>query len=319
MGISTKFWLVTAIALVVIGIIVFAVIMSGYNWDFSELSTVEYEKNTFEIDEEFDSISINTDTSDIIFVISDDVCKVECYEQKKVKHSAKVIEGRLNIDVTDNREWYEYIGINFGSPKITVYLPHNEYISLVIKESTGKIEIPKDCKFEEVDISLSTGDVNFLASAKDLVKIKTSTGNIYAENISAGALELSASTGKITVLNATCEGDIKINVSTGKISLSDAVCKSLISNGSTGDILLKNVIANEEFSIKRSTGNVRFDGSDAAEICVVTDTGDVTGALLTDKVFITKTDTGSIDVPKTVSGGKCEIITDTGDIRINIK
>ena len=51
---------------------------------------------------------------------------------------------------------------------------------------------------------------------------------------------------------------------------------------------------------------------------VETDTGDVTGSLLSDKVFITKSDTGSIDVPKTVTGGKCEITTDTGDIKIEI-
>ena len=71
--------------------------------------------------------------------------------------------------------------------------------------------------------------------------------------------------------------------------------------------------------IKRSTGDVKFDGSDAAEIFIKTDTGDVTGSLLTDKVFITQTDTGNIDVPKTVNGGRCEISTDTGDIKISVK
>ena len=73
------------------------------------------------------------------------------------------------------------------------------------------------------------------------------------------------------------------------------------------------------FSIERSTGDVRFTDCDAAEICVKTDTGDVTGSLLSDKVFITNTDTGSVNVPETISGGKCEIITDTGDIKITIK
>ncbi len=56
----------------------------------------------------------------------------------------------------------------------------------------------------------------------------------------------------------------------------------------------------------------------AGEIFVETDTGDVTGSLLTDKVFITQTDTGSIDVSKIADGGKCEISTDTGDIRITM-
>lgn len=35
--------------------------------------------------------------------------------------------------------------------------------------------------------------------------------------------------------------------------------------------------------------------------------------------MITETNTGSIHVPKTVTGGKCEIITSTGDIQIAIQ
>ena len=35
-------------------------------------------------------------------------------------------------------------------------------------------------------------------------------------------------------------------------------------------------------------------------------------------LFITNTDTGNVDVPKTVSGGKCEVVTDTGNIKITI-
>ena len=82
---------------------------------------------------------------------------------------------------------------------------------------------------------------------------------------------------------------------------------------------MKNVVATGTISIKSDTGDVRFEGSDAIEISVKTDTGDVTGTLLSEKVFITETSTGSINVPKTTSGGKCEITTSTGDINISIK
>ena len=88
--------------------------------------------------------------------------------------------------------------------------------------------------------------------------------------------------------------------------------------GTTGNIALDNVIAADKLSITRSTGNVSFDGSDAAEITVRTDTGNITGRLLTDKVFIAASDTGSVEVPRTVTGGRCEIDTDTGNIRIEI-
>ena len=82
--------------------------------------------------------------------------------------------------------------------------------------------------------------------------------------------------------------------------------------------MLKNVIANEKFDIERSTGDVKLELCDAAEILIRTDTGSVTGSLMSDKVFIVSADTGRVNVPKTTSGGVCQITTDTGDIRITI-
>jgi DUF4097 and DUF4098 domain-containing protein YvlB len=61
---------------------------------------------------------------------------------------------------------------------------------------------------------------------------------------------------------------------------------------------------------------VNFNACDATEIFVKTSTGNVAGSLLSSKVFIANTSTGSIDVPKTTSGGRCEIITSTGNIKI---
>ncbi len=318
----TKVWLVIAASLVLLGCILFVGVMTTLNWDFMKLSTTKYETNTYEISEAFDGISVNTDTADIAFMLSDDgICRVECHEDANAKHSVTVENGTLTVELIDERSVYYfigYIGLNFDTPKITVYLPKMEYESLHIKESTGDIEIPKDFNFIDVDISLSTGDVTFNASASELIKTKTSTGDICVENIVAGSLDLTVSTGKVTVSGVICEGDVTVGVSTGKAKLTDITCKSVISNGSTGDILLKDVIATEKFSIERSTGDVKFDGSDAAEIFVQTDTGDVTGSLLTDKVFIIQTDAGNVDIPKTVDGGICEIITDTGDIELDI-
>lgn len=85
-------------------------------------------------------------------------------------------------------------------------------------------------------------------------------------------------------------------------------------NGASGVAML----AAEKFSVERSTGDVKFNRCDATTIYVKTDTGDVTGNLLSSKVFITNTDTGIVDVLQTVDGGKCEIITNTGDIELDI-
>ena len=145
-----------------------------------------------------------------------------------------------------------------------------------------------------------------------------STGDIYVESISANSLDITVSTGKVTVSNVTCDADMTIGVSTGNTYLTDIVCKNLISTGSTGDLSLKYVISTEKISIERSTGDVTLDRSDATEIFITTTTGKVEGSLLANKIFIANTNTGHVDVPSSVTGGKCEITTCTGDIKITI-
>ncbi len=310
--------LVIATSLILIGAIIFSGVMMSLDWDFSKISTVKYETNEYEISDSYKNIKVITDTADITFIPSENT-KVVCYEETKLKHSVTVQDDTLVIEEIYTKKWYENIGINFGTPKITVYIPEGEYGNLTIKTSTGDTDIPKGFTFENIDISQTTGSVKCLASSNGDIKIRTSTGNIKVEDITAGSFDLKVSTGDINVTNAECVGDFLVKVSTGKVKLENVKCNDIISSGDTGDITLKNVIADEKIDLKRSTGDVKFDGCDASELIILTDTGDVKGTLLSDKVFIVKTDTGSIKVPETVSGGKCKITTDTGDIKIEIK
>ena len=312
---ATKVGLVTATSFVLIGCILFVGVMTVLKWDFTKLQTVKFETNEYTVKEVYQNLSIVTDTADIAILPSQNVThRVVCYEQQKVKHAVSVEDGTLKIEVQDTRKWYEYIGIVCETPTITVHIPAGEYGALSITSGTGNIEISKDFTFQCVDVAESTGNVAVRASALDEMRIRTTTGNICLENASVGSLDLSVTTGKIAVSHVTCKRDANVAVSTGKTSVTDMQCQNLISSGSTGSISLNAVIAAETFTIQRSTGNVHFEGADAAEIFVQTDTGDVEGNLLTDKIFLVETDTGRVDVPKSVTGGKCEIHTDTGNI-----
>lgn len=316
---KTKRWLIIAAVLVLIGCIIFAGGMMMVKWDFQQLSTSKFVTNSHEIKDAFHNISLKTDTADIEFAVSEDgICKVVCYEQTSAKHAVSVQDGTLNIHIQENKKWYEYVGINFDTPKITVYLPKTEYGAVTIENNTGDVKLSKDFLLESLDISTTTGNICSSASAAGAVKLNASTGAIYVENMMAQSLEISVSTGKVTVTGVGCEGDITVKVSTGKATLKDVVCKSVISSGSTGDITLENVIAADHFSLERNTGKVRFDRSDASEIFITTSTGDVTGSLLTDKIYIVDNNTGEVIVPKSTTGGKCEIITDTGDVILTI-
>lgn len=279
----------------------------------------KYTTKEHKIDEKVTSVLINTEISDIAFLSSEnEECKVVCYERPELEHFITITDGTLKIHQLDKRKWYQFIDFNFDNAKLTVYLPEGEYDMLKINGSTGDILITERFQFSSIDISNSTGDVKNYASASSRMKISTSTGDIDVENVTAGSIELSVSTGDIDVERIECSGDIFIESTTGEQCLFDITCQNLSLKSSTGEIELENVIAAEKLSIVGSTGEVEFKDCDAAEIFVKISTGDVTGTLLSEKIFIVDTSTGKIDVPKTTTGGKCEITTSTGDIKITI-
>ncbi len=317
---KTKTWFIISICLILTGCVIFMGVMSSLSWDFTKLSTTKAEINEYEIKEEYKSISILTDTADVLFVASgEERTVIECTEEEKNKHIVEVKDGTLYIKKDDSRKWYQKIGINFTSPKITVKIPAGEFLCLLVETSTGKVEIPNDFKFKSIDISASTGNILVKACAQESIKIKTSTGDVLVKDVQAKAIDASATTGKITLLNVHCENDINLKVTTGRTELKNVTGKNLSSGGSTGRIDLTNTVLKESILINRSTGDVSFSACDAGEMAINTSTGSVKGSLLSEKDFITKTNTGNVDVPKTISGGKCEIATDTGNIKIEIQ
>ncbi|MBO4562724.1 MAG: DUF4097 family beta strand repeat protein [Clostridia bacterium] len=172
--------------------------------------------------------------------------------------------------------------------------------------------------FAGVDVRTDTGDVDIASRVSGALRVNTDTGCVACEGISAGSIDIAVSTGRVRLASVECAGSLGVAVTTGKTTLTGVTCASFCSEGSTGDLTLENVICSGGVIIERSTGDVKFVNCDGAELDITTDTGDVTGSLRTDKVFIVKSDTGRIDVPETTSGGKCRIISDTGDIKISV-
>ena len=297
---AAKKWLIAAAFLAALGGVLFAGAMAASGWDLTRLSAARYETNAYEPGEAFDNISIGVETAEIAFAPSQDGrCRIVCYEAENMRHSAAVRNGTLVIGTVDTRKWYDHIGIFhfYEQPTMTVYLPQKAYASLKIEGATGDVAIPADFAFE-------------------VLEIRSSTGDITVDAASVGALRLSTATGRISVNSMDSAGNLELKTSTGAVKLTDVTCAGLSAESSTGTITLRSVTAAGAFSIRSSTGGVRFEDSDAARITVRTSTGSVTGTLRTEKVFITETSTGKVEVPKTLAGGRCEITTSTGSIRV---
>ena len=335
-----KILIITAITLAVLGTACFVGALAAADFDLSRIGTEKYVTNTHEITDGFDNISIDLNTEDVTLALSQDgKCRVVCIDEERRPVSVSVVGGTLKITAYEREKWYDYINLTFVSREsVTVYLPETEYNALTIDVDTSDINVSGGLSFNTAEIESDTGDIRFEALVNGNVEISTDTGeisitdsvmtevniisdtgDIYIRNLNVTRLDISEDTGEITVIDLNAAKDIRIDTDTGDSELSDVNCESLLIEGDTGEIELKNVIATSRFNIENSTGDVEFDGCDAAEITVRTSTGDVSGTLNSEMVFIARSSTGDIDVPGTVNGGRCEITTSTGDIRITIK
>lgn len=346
---SVKGWLIAAVVLVIFGGLTFSIAFAMLDFDISKINTQKYETNTYEPGKDFDSIDIDVSTAKVTLAVSDDEsCKIECKEREHEKHSVSVKDDTLFVKKVNTGKWYHHIAdFNFGSDAVTVYLPKASYDSLQITTSIGDVTIPGDYLFCDIKVTCDTGDIVCSAPASDRMAIQTDIGNIRLHAIKTdGAIQVKTNTGNISFIDVQCgslaaendlgnitlegvvaeaaasdqtnAGDIQVEVNSGNVSFTEVQCRSLTATNDIGDVTLKGVLAEAEFSVQTNTGDIKLDGCDGGNIVFRTDVGNIRGTLLTDKVIFAESETGSVDVPKSTIGEKCEITTQTGDIKISI-
>ena len=272
-------WIATV--LLVAGILIGVVTLALVDFDFSKLDTDKYVSTTHEINDTFGDIQIFSDISNIHFALSeDDTCRVTTRVKENMACTVTVKDNALVIREKDCRKWYQHIGFNLTKGDITVYLPQSLYINLTVKTDTGDITVPENFIFDDVHLVTDTGNIHYYGILLDDLAAESDTGDIYLQNIHT-------------------PGDINLETDTGDIFLTNVRCG--------------------ELEIDSDTGGVKLHLCDPDNADIETDTGDVNGSLLSSKIFLVNSSTGEIIVPETVSGGKCKIKTNTGDIHITIE
>ena len=277
---SSKNWIIAGIVLIAAGVLLCGGTFAYLGFDMSRLSTADLVTNTYEVDEDFKDIKITADAEDVILISSDEGnCRVECTEPAKSPHDVKVENGILTVASPRLNLTFWDMAFIPHKMETRIYLTESEYERLFIESDKGRIDIPEDFTFEDIDIDSDIGGITCMASVK---------------------------------------GDIRINTDVGKVYLKDLTCTNLSVKGDTGKIELDGVVASGRFDIETDVGAISFKGCDANEIHAGTATGNIEGTLLTDKTFITRNHTGKVEVPDSRGGGRCELSTDTGNIRIEV-
>lgn len=317
---SLKIIIGIALALVIAGAVLTLVAFAVTGFDAGRIGTGKMETKTYPITETVEQVGINVQTADVTFFVAEDgEARVECYEDEKQPHTVALESGRLTVNGTDQRKWYERISIVSKTPKIKVYLPAGEYAALDLETDTGDVNVPETVTFGTMKIKTDTGDVTLAGGSPATVNIETDTGDVVFSSSTPGAVGIETDTGDIKLNGVSC-GDLSVESDTGKVKMTDVSCAALTVETNTGDVVLKNVVGTGDAKIETDTGDVEFDRCDAANYEIRTATGDVEGTIRTGKLYTVSSRTGDVKVPEhDPAGGAFKATTHTGDVKIRIQ
>ena len=310
-------WLLIASVLVILGIVIVILTACSSNWDITKFDTKKYEIKEYVICDGFNNILINCDDADItIKKANDGINKIVCNETKRSTYRVEIIGENAEINLVDERRWYDYISIfSFNKKFITVYLCDTEYESLNIEVKTGDILINSDFTFGDVQINGRTGDIKMYASASSL-KAKISTGEIDIANAEFGSIELLGTTGDINLESINCSGDIYAEIDTSDIEVENVTCHSLNLKGGTGDVEISD-ISIDELSVTISTGDIELLDAVAGSISLNTTSGNVHVENTKSTVFSSDANTGSIEMDSLISES-INVTRSTGDVEFEL-
>ena len=296
--ISTVIFSATAM---IVGIILILSAFAAAGFDYNAFNGKNIVHEQFTVEEEiFGEIEIDSDTVDVEIIIDPEADKtyVDFYQDASVFRNVKHENGKLTVESGD-RPWYKNIGILWGRERLTVTLP---------TPAQGKVNIETD-----------TGDVKIDLLAPESISVSTDTGDVSFSTVTSDGINIETDTGDVSLRGTSVSGALSVSVETGDVMINSVTASSLRIESNTGDVEIKDTITTAKMSITTDTGDVEIDGADAPDIYIHTSTGDVEAAFYTGKIFDVDTSTGDWRVPTSdPTGGKCRIITSTGDIDVRI-
>ncbi len=336
---SKKGALITALILIGAGIVLGSVCTAITKGDFSMFNTIQYAELNHDVTSPFTSIRIVASDHDVHIIPSpDEGCHLTVITPKRDSVTSEFDCGTLVIEVRNHRAWYEHIGLfNYRSPQIILALPEDSYENLGVQVGSGRIDVSDGFTFREVNLHTGSGnvfatdmnaenlfvDVNsgkielYNLNVENFTQLEASSGNITLSNVNSdGKIEAEVSSGRITCDDMTVAGTIDLSASSGNTELRNVQADGGIrAEANSGKIEFTNVITEGLMDLSTSSGSIVLEDCDAGELDISTSSGSVKGHLLTDKIFVCDTGSGSIHVPSSTTGGICRIKTGSGSIR----
>lgn len=188
---------------------------------------------------------------------------------------------------------------------------------LRVRTSSGDIRLSGCHVGGNTQVDASSGSIALSDLNTKILAVNGSSGDILLEDIHAQAIQTSASSGSIALSGCEAQQDLSIQTTSGSVELTEVTAPSLTGNASSGYFQLQETFIGGQLFLETTSGSIFFDASDAQSLLINTSSGEVSGTLLSPKFFITHTSSGSVKTSDSdPAGGRCEITTSSGDIKI---
>ena len=296
---SNKILLNAAIIFTAAGVLLGLADMASGKKELWGVGNMAFETKSYEINERFSDIEVEDVECGIKIQCSpDNRCRVICPVRAdgSVYRTAEVNNGVLRIERHDKGKLFSFFSL--PPADIEVYLPEGEYGKLTAYSTSGRIAVDEGLSFESARLESVSGSIEMYSDVKDNLRAESTSGRVTVENASPEKLTAKSKSGSVS-LSRIRSDDIDASTVSGKIELCD-------------------VIASSNLNAESVSGSVELDRCDADKIKIESTSGSVKGTLLSDKTFTVRSSTGSVDIPRSASGGECEISTTSGSIKIEI-
>jgi hypothetical protein len=281
------------ILLVLVFVIGFGLVVAAFTMglDFDEITNylnddeAYGEEIIYDTTEVIDAFDIKVDTRHIVFEKHTGTNIRIRYHAHEDKDTWTITEenGILSIEQDEKTQWL------ILWPKLTTRSLKTLYIAL-----------PDGISFD-FDIQTGTGDVSLemeqVESHGDIL-LNSGTGDVNIENVDVNELDVSLSTGNVSLVNVNIDSNLIANSNTGNIHLSSVTALSV--------------------ELDSNTGEINIDGLTASSLSANCDTGSITieeTAISGD--IILDSSTGSIEIQSTTADG-FDISSSTGDVSVSV-
>ncbi len=253
---------------------------------------------------DFESIKISEGFSDVIILPSEtEDCLVRFTSIEGIHRYCEIgNDGTLYITYIDNRNWFEKLGgFWYEESMVTLYLPHNKYYKLEIDVKSSDVFVSNEFEFQCVEITTSSGDIDFQADVGDMnAKLKSTSGDITLSNISKGGFGIESSSGDVTLNNVH-------------------LCEKLIINNDDIANELNNIYDSFALSVgitvKTVSGDVEINDVRTLDLFIETTSGEIElNDVYNYLALQVESTSGDIDADNTMSLANASFKTTSGDI-----